>query len=45
MRHQDRWTNSSFAVPGLLKKPTGLFTSGLLKLLGWGKHVDEAAPK
>ena len=44
VRHQDRWNNSRFAVPGLLKKPTGLFTSGLLKAFGWGRHIDEAAP-
>lgn len=45
VRHEDRWNNKGFGVPGFLKPATGVFTSGALKLLGWGKHIDQAHPK
>lgn len=40
LRHEDAWSNSGFGLPGLLKKPAGLLSSGIFKLMGWGKEVD-----
>ena len=42
VRHEDVWNNSAFNMPGLLKKPNGVLSSGIFKLLGWGKQVDSA---
>lgn len=42
VRHEDVWNNSGFGMPGLLKKPNGVLSSGIFKLLGWGKQVDGA---
>lgn len=43
IRHEDRWNNKGFKMPGFLKKPNGVFTSGVFKLLGWGRQVDKAS--
>lgn len=43
IKHEDRWNNSGFRFPGFLKKPNGVFTSSIFKLIGWGRQVDKAA--
>ncbi|CAL8461612.1 g1143 [Coccomyxa elongata] len=43
IKHEDRWNNSGFRFPGFLKKPNGIFTSSIFKLIGWGRQVDKAA--
>ncbi|EIE22045.1 hypothetical protein COCSUDRAFT_56477 [Coccomyxa subellipsoidea C-169] len=42
VKHEDRWNNKGFRMPGFLKKPNGAFTSSIFKLIGWGRQVDKA---
>lgn len=42
VKHEDRWNNKGFKMPGFLKKPNGIFTSSVFKLIGWGRQVDKA---
>ncbi|KAK9846550.1 hypothetical protein WJX81_006399 [Elliptochloris bilobata] len=39
VRHEDVWSNG-FGMPGFMKKPNGVLSSGVFKLLGWGKQID-----
>ena len=43
VRHEDRWLNKGIKVPSFMKRGTGVMSSGIFKLLGWGKDVDKAA--
>ena len=43
VRHEDRWLNKGFKVPSFMKRGTGVMSSGIFKLLGWGSDVDKAA--
>lgn len=29
-------------LPGFMKKPNGVLSSSIFKLLGWGKQIDSA---
>ena len=42
VKHEDRWNNKGFKMPGFLKKPNGIFTSSVFKLIGWGRQEDKA---
>ena len=39
LRHEDVW-NNAWGVPGIFKKPNGMLSSSIFKLLGWGKQID-----
>lgn len=44
VRHEDKWLNKGFKVPTFMKRGTGVMSSAMFKLFGWGKEVDKAAP-
>lgn len=43
VRHEDKWLNKGFKVPVFMKRGTGVMSSAMFKLFGWGKEVDKAA--
>ena len=43
VRHEDVWLNKGFKVPTFMKRGTGVMSSAMFKLFGWGKEVDKAA--
>ena len=43
VRHEDVWLNKGFKVPAVMKRGTGVMSSSVFKMMGWGKEVDKAA--